>query len=50
VYLHSTPVPELFLKARHDFSYGCIRAQDPAGLAALVLRDKPEWTLDKIQT
>ena len=23
--------------------------QDPAALAAWVLRDKPEWTLDKIQ-
>jgi murein L,D-transpeptidase YcbB/YkuD len=50
VYLHSTPVPELFLKARHDFSHGCILAQDPAGQAAWVLHDKPEWTLDKIQT
>jgi murein L,D-transpeptidase YcbB/YkuD len=48
VYLHSTPVPELFLKARRDFSHGCIRVQNPAGLAAWVLRDKPEWTLDKI--
>jgi murein L,D-transpeptidase YcbB/YkuD len=49
VYLHSTPEPELFLKARRDFSHGCIRVQDPAALAAWVLRDKPEWTLDKIQ-
>jgi len=48
VYLHSTPAPELFLKARRDFSHGCIRVQNPVGLAAWVLRDKPEWTLDKI--
>ena len=48
VYLHSTPAPELFLKARRDFSHGCIRVQNPAALAAWVLRDKPEWTLDKI--
>lgn len=48
VYLHSTPAPELFLKARRDFSHGCIRVQNPAGLAAWVLRDKPEWTADKI--
>jgi murein L,D-transpeptidase YcbB/YkuD len=48
VYLHSTPAPELFLKARRDFSHGCIRVQKPADLAAWVLRDKPEWTLDKI--
>lgn len=49
VYLHSTPVPELFLKARRDFSHGCIRVQDPVALAAWVLRDKPEWTVDRIR-
>ena len=49
VYLHSTPVPELFLKPRRDFSHGCIRVQDPVALAAWVLRDKPEWTLDRIK-
>jgi murein L,D-transpeptidase YcbB/YkuD len=48
VYLHSTPEPELFLKARRDFSHGCIRVQHPADLAAWVLRDKPQWTMDKI--
>jgi len=49
VYLHSTPVPELFLKPRRDFSHGCIRVQDPVALAAWVLRDKPEWNVDKIR-
>jgi len=49
VYLHSTPQPELFLKKRRDFSHGCIRVQDPVALAAWVLRDKPAWSLDKIQ-
>jgi murein L,D-transpeptidase YcbB/YkuD len=49
VYLHSTPAPELFLKARRDFSHGCIRVEDPVALAAWVLRDKPEWTVDKIR-
>jgi len=49
VYLHSTPAPELFAKARRDFSHGCIRVEHPAALAAWVLRDKPEWTLDKIR-
>ncbi len=48
VYLHSTPEPELFLKARRDFSHGCIRVQHPADLAAWVLRDEPQWTMDKI--
>jgi L,D-transpeptidase YcbB len=48
VYLHSTPQQELFLKARRDFSHGCIRVEKPADLAAWVLRDRPEWTMDKI--
>jgi murein L,D-transpeptidase YcbB/YkuD len=49
VYLHSTPAQELFKKARRDFSHGCIRVEDPVALAAWVLRDKPEWTVDKIR-
>ena len=48
VYLHSTPVPELFAHARRDFSHGCIRVQDPLALAVWVLRDDPNWTQDKI--
>jgi murein L,D-transpeptidase YcbB/YkuD len=49
VYLHSTPVPELFAKARRDFSHGCIRVQDALALAAWVLRGDPDWTPDKIE-
>ncbi len=49
VYLHSTPSTELFSRARRDFSHGCIRVQDPVGLAAWVLRDRPEWSVDRIR-
>ncbi len=49
VYLHSTPEPELFARARRDFSHGCIRVENPVALAAWVLRDKPEWTVDRIR-
>ena len=48
VYLHSTPVPQLFSRARRDFSHGCIRVQDPLALAVWVLRDDPEWNEEKI--
>jgi len=48
VYLHSTPSPQLFAKARRDFSHGCIRVEDPVGLAVWVLRDIPGWTRDKV--
>jgi len=48
VYLHGTPAPELFERSRRDFSHGCIRVQDPVELAVWVLRDKPEWTRERI--
>jgi L,D-transpeptidase YcbB len=48
VYLHSTPEPELFSRARRDFSHGCIRVQDPLALAVWVLRDDPDWNEEKI--
>ncbi|HEY2664509.1 MAG TPA: L,D-transpeptidase family protein [Candidatus Binataceae bacterium] len=48
VYLHSTPATELFSRSRRDFSHGCIRVQDPVGLAVWVLRDKSGWDRDRI--
>jgi murein L,D-transpeptidase YcbB/YkuD len=50
VYLHSTPTQGLFSQSRRDFSHGCIRVEKAAELAAWVLRDKPEWTLDRVRT
>ena len=50
VYLHSTPAPALFSQSRRDFSHGCIRVQQAAELAAWVLRNKPEWTLDRVRS
>jgi len=44
VYMHGTPAPYLFSRTRRDFSHGCIRLEDPAGLAEWVLRDVPGWT------
>src|SRR6202167_1031554 len=49
VYLHSTPVQQLFSQTRRDFSHGCIRVEKPAELAAWVLRDKPEGSLARAQ-
>jgi murein L,D-transpeptidase YcbB/YkuD len=48
VYLHSTPARSLFAESRRAFSHGCIRVSDPVGLAQYVLRESPEWTLEKI--
>ena len=49
VYLHSTPSQQLFSQTRRDFSHGCIRVEKPAELAAWVLRDKPEWSLERVR-
>ncbi len=48
VYLHSTPAPALFGRARRDFSHGCVRVEDPVSLAAWALQDQPEWTRERI--
>jgi murein L,D-transpeptidase YcbB/YkuD len=49
VYLHSTPAQSLFSQSRRDFSHGCIRLEQPAVLAAWLLRDQPKWTLDTVK-
>jgi len=49
VYLHSTPETQLFSRARRDFSHGCIRVENPTGLAVWVLRNNQGWDLDRIR-
>jgi murein L,D-transpeptidase YcbB/YkuD len=49
VYLHDTPADSLFARASRSFSHGCVRLENPTGLAEYVLRDQPEWTREKIQ-
>ena len=49
VYLHDTPSVHLFDRVERDFSHGCVRVEQPLALAKYVLRDKPEWTEDRIR-
>ncbi|OGF22916.1 MAG: hypothetical protein A2V63_09555 [Candidatus Eisenbacteria bacterium RBG_19FT_COMBO_70_11] len=49
VYLHDTAAKGLFARSRRDFSHGCIRLSDPVALAAHVLRDQPQWTVERIR-
>jgi len=37
IYMHDTPARGLFNNERRAFSYGCIRLQNPQGMAAAVL-------------
>jgi murein L,D-transpeptidase YcbB/YkuD len=48
VYLHDSPVQSDFARARRDQSHGCVRLSDPLGLAAVLLRDQPDWDTTRI--
>lgn len=50
IYLHGTPSPQLFARTRRDFSHGCVRVEDPAGLAAWVLQDGGAWPRARIDS
>jgi murein L,D-transpeptidase YcbB/YkuD len=50
VYLHDTPSwGEYFENPDRSVSHGCVHVEKPDELAAWVLRDKPEWTLERVR-
>ncbi len=49
VYLHDTPARALFDSEERTFSHGCVRLQDPVGLAVEVLNDRENWDRTDIQ-
>lgn len=44
VYLHDTPSRGLFVKPQRAFSHGCIRLEDPFGLAEKLLAAETGWS------
>jgi len=50
IYMHDTPSKNLFDKSVRDFSHGCVRMQDPRGMAAEVLGISREKVADYIST
>jgi len=50
VYMHGTPLQELFASSRRDFSHGCIRVEEPNDLAELVLRGQAGWDREAIDS
>jgi len=50
VYLHDTPSRGLFAREERLFSHGCIRIQDPLGLAELVLGEPQTWNRETLET
>jgi murein L,D-transpeptidase YcbB/YkuD len=49
VYLHDTPSRDLFAREERLFSHGCVRVEDPIGLAELVLND-PRWSRETLRS
>lgn len=48
IYIHDTPSKSLFSRAQRDFSHGCIRAENPFELGAVLLQ-RDGWTLEALQ-
>jgi L,D-transpeptidase YcbB len=49
VYMHDTPLKQLFSQSARAFSSGCVRVEKVLELVAWLLNDKKGWTLEKVQ-
>ena len=49
VFLHDTPSRSRFVEETRTFSSGCVRVENPLELAALLLDDPENWSLEKIE-
>lgn len=48
IYLYDTPAKTLFGFAKRTFSHGCINVQEARQLAISILKDNPDWPVEKI--
>ncbi len=48
IYLHDTPVKSLFDVEYRAFSHGCINMEKAKELAILILKDDPDWHVERI--
>jgi murein L,D-transpeptidase YcbB/YkuD len=50
IYLHDTPaLNNTFKQPDRSVSHGCVHVEKPEELAVWVLRDKPDWTLERVR-
>lgn len=48
IYMHDSPSKSLFAFEKRIFSHGCINVEKAKELAIAMLRDYPDWPIDKI--
>lgn len=48
IYMHDTNQRELFNSSYRYLSHGCVRLEEPLGLAAYLLQDQPGWSFDEL--
>ena len=49
IYMHDTPQRELFGRQTRTLSHGCIRVNQPANFAALLLGEDKGWSMRQVQ-
>ncbi|MES9955559.1 MAG: L,D-transpeptidase family protein [Sedimenticola sp.] len=49
IYLHDTPGKSLFSKPRRTFSHGCIRLENPKGLAVALFEQLKKWDEERLE-
>ncbi|MDP5198697.1 murein L,D-transpeptidase [Flavobacterium sp. DG2-3] len=49
IYMHDTPAKSLFQFENRTFSHGCINVKEAKQLALHILKDDPDWPVDKIE-
>ncbi|WP_162916588.1 L,D-transpeptidase family protein [Dongia deserti] len=49
VFIHGTSAPKLFAKQDRFFSSGCVRVDDPLGLATFLLQDDSSWNRERVE-
>jgi murein L,D-transpeptidase YcbB/YkuD len=50
IYMHDTPAKSLFEFEKRTFSHGCINVKEAKQLALHILKDDPDWPVDKIDS
>ncbi len=48
IYMHDTPAKKLFARDKRAFSHGCVRLEDPRGMAAAVLGKSKKYIASRI--